>query len=178
MEPMTMTKAGESAARQGAVSETQPKLHLAFKMAEVCDLTGLKRETLKYWIIRRWMVPMYPGSAGRNCGHRFSAWQLVGLAILAGALRDLREKNSIPGRSAVIKAMEGLAQQDDALLLSEDQQDMHTAERAAAEIAHCALPAGDTSLSPETYARLAQVVATIDARARKFRRRVARRVAE
>jgi len=160
----TATGQQQATTARHSAARTTPKLQVLFSFREACALTALNQYTLRAWIQKRWIKPATRSKGGRGNEHLFSGWQTLALAILAGAIQSARAVTSHVGRIAVIRAWESLPD-DDSLLLDEDEQDMHTAERAAA-IANSALPSGDAELSMETYERLVRVVAAIDLRVR------------
>jgi hypothetical protein len=132
-----------------------------FNMNEAARISGVNRITLLYWVRRGWVIP-----ASRTIGrqYRFSAWQLVGLALVAAIHRDVRKNDRCYIDRTTIRALGNLAKQDDALLLSpdvQDQQDMSIAERAAA-IASTVI--GGDGMSPEMMQNLTRALDAIDSR--------------
>jgi hypothetical protein len=86
-----------------------------------------------------------------------TGWQLLTLAILNLANRG-SGKGAILGDIGVRRAMEAIADQDDALLVSESAlHDPYIAEAAAA-IASTALPNEELELTEEMMAHLANVL--------------------
>ena len=63
------------------------------------------------------------GTPGVGCGHKYTAWQLAGFAVVAGCLRSSRFAGHNIGHHGVARAMEGLAERDDALLMPPEVQD-------------------------------------------------------
>jgi hypothetical protein len=141
-------------------------------MKEVVRLTGLKHCTLKHWIIRGWVRPVSRSQGGRGREHLFSAWQVLGLAILADAVRSKRDQNTYVGSVGVRLQMETLAELDDSLLLRESEQDPHVAERVAAMIARAPVT---EELSPQCLEAVATVLAALDGKVQGMRNRTARR---
>lgn len=140
-------------------TQTEQKLRLAFTTDEVVALTGIVRPTLKVWIRKGWVKPSRHGTAGRGHGHSFSGWQIVAICLLAGAIRDKKAEGQYVGSSGVVAQMRSFGDLDDSLLLAESQQDLHTAERVAAEVARSPIV---EELSEETSSRLKKVIDAID----------------
>jgi hypothetical protein len=133
-----------------------------FGTREVCDLTGLNRETLRVWLRKKFIRPAKYGVGGPGCDHQWSAWQVVALSILAAALQEAKRGRYRVGYTGIGRAWDALSGRSDEELLAEDQQSLHVAERAAA-IAHQALNAA--ALTPAMYDNLAKTLAAIEERA-------------
>jgi len=103
---------GATAARRGATAVTRQKLRVSFSMREAARLSRLSYWTLRFWCRKGW-VPFNDG---------FSAWTVVALSILAATNRG-RGEGAYLGDIAVRRAMESVADLDDALLLAEAEQD-------------------------------------------------------
>jgi hypothetical protein len=138
---------------------------VAFSVKEAARLTRTPHTTLRDWIRKGWVRK---GSDGK-----LSPWTVMALCILSAANRG-RGKGHYAGDVAVRRAMDAIADQDDAILLREADQDPYVAEAVAA-IASAALPDVDR-LSPEVYESLARVLAAPDRKVRVRRPRPARRV--
>ena len=144
-----------------------------FSMREVCNLTGLSYNTLKFWLKRKLLRPAI--KVPRGSQYSFSAWQTCALAVLEAGIRDKRDVNSYVGRTGVLKVITAAAQYDDELLFAESEQDPQVAERVALEIAR-AQPSESDELSPAVMDNLAKVVRAIDARVRLQRERTTNRL--
>jgi hypothetical protein len=153
------------AARRGVTAAQQPKLRVSFSMREVARLSGMSYWTLRHWSRKGWVR--------KGSDETFSAWTVVALSILSATNRG-RGQGAYLGDVAVRRAMESVADLDDAILLREADQDPYVAEAVAA-IASAALPDVDR-LSPEVYESLARVLAALDRKVRVLRNRPARRV--
>lgn len=162
-------------AAPGATDATTP-LHVPFGMGEVVRLTGLSHYTLRFWCRRGWVKPMVPGRQGWSNEAQFSAWQAVGLAILAAGHRQVRTKSrSYIGRTSIIRAMEALKGLSDEWLLPEHRQGPRVAENVAA-IRCSALTTHESGLTDEMYTGIARVLEALDRKATGMGHRVARRV--
>ena len=75
-----------------------------------------------------WVEPAVRGTPGVGCGHKYTAWQLAGFAVVAGCLRSSRFAGHNIGHHGVARAMEGLAERDDALLMPPEPQDPYVQE--------------------------------------------------
>jgi hypothetical protein len=133
-------------------------LRLRFSVKETARLAKLPRTTLRYWASKGW-IDVSDGA---------SAWQVVGLTILASAVKNGHARNTYISSVPVRKAMAQLAELDDEMLLSEDQQDMRLAEEVAAEIAKDSLT---PELMPNVLEEVARVIRVIDAKAVALRKR-------
>jgi DNA-binding transcriptional MerR regulator len=146
-------------------SEPSERVHIWFSMMEVDNVSGIGHMTIRYWIKRGWLKP-----ARRivRRAYKFSAWQLVGLCVLAAIHNDVRKNEKSYLDRATIRALANLAEQDDALLLSpnvQDGRDMGIAERAAAA---ASAAAGLDGMTPEMTQNLARALSAIDAKYRNL----------
>jgi len=154
-------------------STAPPPLRILFTMKEVLQLTGLSKPTLKWWMQRGWVEPIFRSWGGRGRHHKFSAWQTVGLAVLAGALTRLSGVHTQVGRVGVVRAMEVLAGLSDERLLSEDQQDARLAETVAADVARASLTTNE-ELSDELCECVARVLVALNRKWPLLRKQKAR----
>jgi hypothetical protein len=164
---MQTTNNIEQAAAERMSATAPPKFQIIFGSREVCELTGLLPPTLKQWTAKGWVRPIARSRGGRGRQNQFTAWQTIGLAILAAALRSSIEARTIMGRVGVVRAMQVLEGLDDSLLLPESNQSPHIAEEVAAEIARAASP----DLPCECLEGVACVVAAIDRKVGALRER-------
>jgi hypothetical protein len=129
-------------------------------MREAARLTGVSYWTLRHWNKRGWV------RTGSDC--TLCAWQVVTLAVLAATDRGVG-KGAYLGDISVRRAMESVADLDDALLLAESDQSLYMAEATAA-IANSALPNEELLLSEELFDNLARVLAALDRKVRSMTR--------
>src|SRR5262245_9033970 len=93
-------------ARRGDSSATEP-LRILFTTKEVLELSGLSRNTLKFWRVRQWVTPVGRAPTGYGHEHLYSAWQTIGLVLPGTALKTVRDHKSYIGRNGVVRAREG-----------------------------------------------------------------------
>lgn len=148
----------ELTGREGAASATA---QVWFTTKEVLVLTGLSRNTLKFWRKRKWVVPGCKGGMGREA--RYSAWQTIALLILASAVRSKHDQRTYVGSVGVRNAWEQLSCLPDALLL-DDQQDMRLSEEVSAALGRMA--SAGPELPPDVLDGVARVVEAIDRKVR------------
>jgi hypothetical protein len=154
--------------RQEAGANRQPapaRGYVLFPMMEAARVSGMGYMTLRHWIRRGWLKPVR-GTIGH--GYKFSAWQVVGLSLIAAMHNNVRKNERSYLDRSIIRSLANLADQDDALLLStevQDRRDMSIAERAAA-IASAAI-SGD-GMTPEMMNNLTRALAAIDAKASRY----------
>src|SRR5215470_2288739 len=97
-------------------SDATAPLRIYFTTREVCVLSGISRNTIKHWVIKKkWIVPLGRLANGQNV---YSAWQTVGMCVIGVALRGARADRSYLGRG-VVRAMEVFAGLSDEMLLPE-----------------------------------------------------------
>jgi hypothetical protein len=143
-----------------------PKLRLYFSEREIVKVTGLCGATLQHWVKRGLITPVSSEKAVRRGSARvYSAWQLAALCVLSAHHEEVRKRGSYIGRSAILRAMEAVADHDDALLVTEQVHgDLHVGETAA-KIASEALP--DEDLPGEAYENLRRAVKLIERKAKE-----------
>jgi hypothetical protein len=142
------------------------RVMVLFTAREICNMTGLSYNTLKWWLKNKLLQPAVKGSRGSQYG--FNAWQACALAVLSAALNDKRDVNSYVGRTGVLVVINEAAKYDDEMLLRESDQSPHIAEKVAAEIAR-AVPSEFEELSDAMLENLAIIVHAIDRKARLLR---------
>src|SRR5262245_53377067 len=113
METTSTAEQGRTTERMGATTPT------TFGAREVCHLAQLSQATLKSWILKGWIRPVWRSRGGRGRENQFSAWQTLGIAILSAANRSAEQAFTFVGRVGVVRAMEILAGLDDSWLLAE-----------------------------------------------------------
>jgi hypothetical protein len=177
METSTTTNVNDKTVAQPGATEqrttrnmipTHRRFQLLFTLKEAAAAAKLSHWTLRWWTKRGWVEPVSRTRVGR--GKEYSAWQVIGMALIAGAHSDVRSKNRSYLDRGIIRDLAALGEQDDALLLAEDQHgDMYISERAAA-IACGAV--NSVVLTPEMVESLAYALAAIDKKAQQERNRL------
>jgi hypothetical protein len=66
-----------------------------FRTMEVAAVTGIPQQSLRAWIVEGAITPAVEGQKGPGKGHRWSARQLLGLAVV-GAIQAVLGRGSAP----------------------------------------------------------------------------------